>query len=191
MTKWLFVPWSYSPVFHYRRKMPWKIIKFYPYVRFPIVQRRQMWSTKMTFAENQILHYLDSSALVVLTCSESAGFEFRGAIWLDKRRFCSNRWNPKNSKSANISKNGIDTIIWQISSVDRSIGFFSSVTLLVARVLLVNKKKIWKISIFSNVHLTVQKMQKLLLIFTFLSTIKLFFQVLVVMLLFLFFSLHL
>ena len=86
---------------------------------------------------------------------------------------------------------GIDTTIWHMSNFGLSNGVFSAVTLLVGRVFLVNENKNSNLSVFSNVDLTVQKMQKLLLIFTFLSTIKLFFQVLVVMLVFSFFSLDL
>ena len=86
---------------------------------------------------------------------------------------------------------GIDTTIWHMSNFGLSNGVFSAVKLLVGRVFLVNENKNSHLSVFSNVDLTVQKMQKLLLIFTFLSTIKLFFQVLVVMLVFSFFSLDL
>ena len=150
-----------------------------------------MWSTKLKFVEIRSFNYPDSSALDVLTPSESVGFHFCGEIWLEKRRFCSNSWNPKTSKSANVSKKGIDTTSWQISNFDLSFGVFSAVTLLVGRVLLVNENKNWNLSIFSNVDLRVQKIQKMLLVLTFLSTIKLFSKILVVMLLFFFFSLDL
>ena len=70
-------------------------------------------------------------------------------------------------------------------------GVFSAVTLLVGRVFLVNENKNPNLSVFSNVDLIVQKMQKLLLVLTFVSTVKLFSKILVVMLLFFFFSLDL
>ena len=166
-------------------------MKFNPSVGFPIVRKRQMWSTILTFVEIQIFNYPDSSALDVLTCSESVGFYFYGAIWLDKRRFCSNSWNLKTSKSANVSKNGIDTTIWHMCNFGLSNGVFSAVTLLVGRVFLVNENKNRNLSVFPNVDLIVQKMQKLLLVLTFVSTVKLFSKIIVVMLLFFFFSLDL
>ena len=141
-----------------------------------------MWSTNSTFVEIQIFNYPDSSALDVLTCSEAVGFQFCGEIWLENRRFCSNSWNPKTSRSANVLRKGIDLTSSQFSNFDLSFRVFSAVTLLVGRVLLVNENKNWNLSIFSNVDLKVQKMQKLLLVLTFLSTIKLFFNVLAVML---------
>ena len=118
-----------------------------------------MWSTTLTFVEIPIFNYPDSAALDVLTSSELVGFQFCGEIWLEKRRFCSNSRNPKTSKSANVSKIGIDTTIWQTSNFDLSFGVFSLVTLWVGRVLLVNENKNWNLSIFSNVDLTNQNMQ--------------------------------